>query len=129
MICTSAMRTTLAALAIGAAVSTSAHADNINWEARGKPLQVCEAVQKNVRFMYNALANGATDTYAEMKAHMRATLADKGEAEAKLLTVYEAILPRIEAGEFSPPRETRVEGTIKARNEAGALCLKAFATQ
>lgn len=116
----------LASLILLAVTSLPAWSDDITWDARGKPLRICSAVQKNVRFMYNALGNGATDTYADMKAHMRNVLSDKGEPEDKLRQVYEDILGRIEAGEFSPPREEKGEGQLKARNTAGALCLKAF---
>jgi hypothetical protein len=116
------------ALALAALLSAagSAGADPGAWESRGKPVEVCDGVQRNVRYMYNALGNGATQTYAEMKAHMRSTLGGKGEPESRLLAVYEEALARIEAGEFSPPRTTPGEGQLAARNAAGALCLKAF---
>lgn len=103
-----------------------AHAEEMTWDARGKPLEICKAMQKNVRYMYNARGNGATQTYAEIKAYMRAALAGKGEPEDRLLAAYENILARIESDEFSPPRETPGEGQLKARNAAGTLCLKAF---
>lgn len=123
------MKLTVAGPAIlaGAIVlSGAAVADQITWEARGDSLRICTAVQKNVRFMYNARAAGATDTYAQMKAYMREVLSGKGEPEDRLRAIYEDILARIDAGEFSPPKETQGEGQLKARNAAGASCLKAF---
>jgi YD repeat-containing protein len=116
----------LASFMVLTMASTPARSDEITWDARGTPLRICNAVQKNVRFMYNALGKGATDTYADMKAYMHNVLTGKGEPEEKLRQVYEEILARIEAGEFSPPREEKGEGQLKARNTAGALCLKAF---
>jgi hypothetical protein len=124
----SAKRTTAAWVIIAGTVPLygSVLADEITWEAHGNPLRVCGAMQRNVRFMYNARANGATETYAQMKDYMRQVLSGKGEPEERLRVLYEEILARIEAGEYSPPKETPAEGQLKARSAAGASCLKAF---
>lgn len=104
-----------------------APAGEIGWDARGEPKEVCEGMQRTVRYMYNLRQAGATESYAEIKAHMRQVLTDKGDPETRLRGAYEAILPRIEAGEFSPPNISSGEGQLKARDAAGALCREAMA--
>lgn len=118
----------LAAMACAplAVMPSSAHADDFSWDARGNPIQVCYAVQRTVRFAYNARTNGSIDTYEDIRSHMRKQLEGKGEPEAKLREVYEASFKRIDSNEFSPPKMERGEGQIAARNAAGALCLKSF---
>ena len=121
------MRKTIVASVLCLAGSLPSHADNLTWETKGKPIDICYAVQKNVRFFYNAWANGATDTYGELKTHMNRTLADKGVDEAKLLAVYGEVLPKIESNELLPPNvPDRRTGHEKAKQIAGAACLKAF---
>lgn len=122
-----ARRTVLPVLAsIVLLVPAAARADEFKLDARGEPIRICDAVQRNVRFMYNARANGASSTYAEIRAHIRKELAGRGEAEDRLNQVYERILTRIESDEFSPPKADRAEGQLKARQEAGTDCLRNF---
>lgn len=123
------MRNATLLFLLGWAVSLAADADDLSWETKGKPVNICYAVQKNVRFFYNAWANGARDTYGELKSYMRNTLDGKGPAEAKLLAVYEVVLPKIESGELLPPNvATRIVGHQRAQQIAGTACLKAFAS-
>ena len=115
------------ALAFAVLPATASYADNFTWDATGKPLDICYAVQKNIKFLYNTWANDARDTYAEVKDYMHKTLEAKGPAEAKLLAVYEDVLPKIESGELLPPQvETRYVGNNKAQQLAGAACFTAF---
>jgi hypothetical protein len=112
------------------AISGLAAADDLTWDARGQPLEVCGAVQKNMRFLYNAWTNGARETYGELKAYLQATLSGKGEPEARLLAVYDGLLPRLEQSEFAPPNvPDRVAGHNKLRQVAGTACLSAFPKQ
>jgi hypothetical protein len=121
------MKRNLLAAALLFLSAATAHADNFTWEATGKPLDICYAVQKNVKFFYNTWATGAKDTYLEMKDYMHKTLDSKGPREAKLLAVYEGVLPKIENGELLPPQvETRYVGNNKAQQIAGAACFSAF---
>ena len=115
---------TLGLILLPAAVS---HADSFTLETKGNPVDICYAVQKNVKFFYNTWANGAKDTYGEMKDYMQKTLGEKGPDGTRLLAVYEGVLPKIENGELLPPRiETRYLGNNKAQQLAGAACFKEF---
>jgi hypothetical protein len=112
------------------AISGLAAADDLTWDARGQPLEVCSALQKNMRFLYNAWTNGATETYGELKAYLHTTLSGKGEPESRLLAVYDGLLPRLEHNEFAPPNVTdRVAGHNMLRQIAGTACLGAFPKQ
>ncbi len=122
-----ARRTVLAAVAaIVLLTPVTTRADEFRLDARGDPIRICDAVQRNVRFMYNTRASGASSTYAEIRAHIRKELTGRGEAEDRLNQVYDRILTRIENDEFSPPKAERAEGQLKARQEAGTDCLKNF---
>ncbi len=105
---------------------TVAHASDVDWSPSKNNIKTCFALQKNVAFMYKARANGATETFAEMKADVNKFLSGKGEAETKLLAVYNNVIPRIEAGEFSPPKFELGVGQLEAKQTAGKLCMQAF---
>jgi hypothetical protein len=106
--------------------ANGAHASDIDWSPAKTNIQTCYALQKNVSFMFKARANGATETFAEMKADVNTFLNGKGESETKLLEIYNNVIPRIEAGEFSPPKFDHAVGQLEAKQTAGKLCLKAF---
>jgi hypothetical protein len=108
------------------ALANIAHATDVDWSPGKNNIQTCFALQKNISFMYKARANGATETFAEMKADVNKALGGKGDAETKLLAIYNNILPRIEAGEFSPPKFEHALGQLEAKQTAGKLCLQAF---
>lgn len=116
---------TLAAAAFGFAAAP-AHADKFDLDPSQPPLHLCTAVQKNIRFLHNVWDNGARDTFAQAKGYIVEQLTGKGEAEAKLFKVYEEMLRRIEAGDYSEPKMSHLEGNLGARNNAGTLCLTAF---
>ena len=108
------------------ATANVVHASDIDWAPGKTNIQTCFALQKNISFMFKARTNGATETFAEMKADVKKSLGGKGEAETKLLAIYENVLPRIEAGEFSPPKFEHAVGQLEAKQTAGKLCLQAF---
>lgn len=116
-----------AALALSL-TAAPALADKFDLDPSQPPLQLCTAVQKNVRFAHNVWDNGARDTFAEMKTYIGEQLSGKGEVEDKLLKIYQEMLARIEAGEYSEPKMAHALGNVTARNNAGTLCLKAFPT-
>ncbi|TXG76383.1 MAG: hypothetical protein E6R11_08185 [Rhodocyclaceae bacterium] len=115
----------LAAATVGLAAGP-ARADKFDLDPNQPPLHLCTAVQKNVRFLHNVWDNGARDTFAQAKGYIVEQLTGKGEAEGKLLKVYEEMLRRIEAGDYSEPKMSHLEGNLGARNNAGTLCLTAF---
>jgi hypothetical protein len=106
--------------------SPVARASDIDWTPGKTNILTCYALQKNISFMFKARANGATETFAEMKADVNTFLSGKGESETKLLEIYNNVIPRIEAGEFSPPKFEPAVGQLEAKQTAGKLCLKAF---
>lgn len=118
-----------AGLALLALPAPPALADKFILDASEPPLQLCSAVQKNVRFMHNVWDNGARDTFAQMKAYIGEQLTGKGEGEAKLLKVYREMIGRIETGNYSEPKMAHAEGQLAARNNAGTLCLTAFPSE
>jgi hypothetical protein len=101
-------------------------ADVSNFSPRGKPAIVCNNTQANLRFMYVARANGSSETYDGIKGEMRASLQGSEDKERKLRNVYEAMIKRIEMGEFSPPKMERGEGALAVRDAAAALCAAAL---
>ncbi|MGB8600443.1 MAG: hypothetical protein WCD07_01370 [Burkholderiales bacterium] len=103
-----------------------AYASDVDWSPGKNNIQTCFALQKNISFMFKARANGATETFAEMKVDVKQFLSGKGEAETKLLEVYSNMIPRIEAGEFSPPKFEHAVGQLEAKQTAGKLCLAAY---
>ncbi|MGB8857211.1 MAG: hypothetical protein WCC58_11145 [Burkholderiales bacterium] len=111
---------------VSLASANLAHASDVDWSPGKNNIQTCFGLQKNISFMFKARANGATETFAEMKADVKKFLSGKGEAETKLLAIYENILPRIEAGEFSPPKFEHAAGQVEAKQTAGKQCLQAF---
>ena len=124
------MRKLIVILGLALIPATASHADSFTWETTGNPVDICYAVQKNIKFFYNTWANDAKDTYGEMKDYMQKTLNEKGADGAKMLAVYEGVLPKIENGELLPPQiETRYVGNNKAQQLAGAACFKAFDTK
>lgn len=110
------------------AISGPAVADAFKLDAHESPLNLCSGVQKNVRMMHNMRDNGAQQTFDEVKKYINDNLTGKGPEEAKLLKIYQELIPRIESGEFSPPQVEHAEGQLKARQVAGTLCLTAFPT-
>lgn len=108
------------------AAANVAHASDVDWAPGKTNIQTCFALQKNISFMYKARANGATETFAEMKADVKKSLSGKGDAETRLLTIYDNVLPRIEAGEFSPPKFEHAVGQLEAKQTAGKMCMQAF---
>jgi hypothetical protein len=122
----SASKLITALLFASLAMANVAHASEIDWAPGKNNIQTCFALQKNISFMFKARANGATETFAEMKADVKKSLGGKGEAETKLLAVYDNVLPRIEAGEFSPPKFEHAIGQLEAKQAAGKLCMQAF---
>jgi hypothetical protein len=118
----------LAGIALLTLPALPALADKFMLDPTEPPLQLCTGVQKNVRFMHNVWDNGARDTFAQMKAYINEQLTGKGEGEAKLLKIYNEMITRIEAGDYSEPKMIHGEGQIAARNNAGTLCLTAFPT-
>jgi hypothetical protein len=103
-----------------------AHASDVEWAPSKNNIKTCFALQKNISFMFKARANGATETFAEMKSDVNKFLGGKGEAETKLLEIYNNVIPRIEAGEFSPPKFEPAVGQLEAKQVAGKLCMQAF---
>ncbi len=101
-------------------------ADVRNFSPLGKPAIVCNNTQANLRFMYVVRANGSSETYAGIKAEMRAQLNGSEDKERKLRGVYESMIKRIETDEFSPPKMQRGEGALVVRDAAGALCAAAL---
>ena len=121
------MKKLILATSVCLGISLPAYADDMSWETTGKPVDICYAVQKNVRFLYNAWANDAKDTYREVKVYMKQNLEGQGPEKAKLMAIYQTTLPKIESGEFLPPKvETRYVGNNKLQQFAGAECFKAF---
>jgi len=112
--------------AASAFAAAPAHADKFDLDPGQPPLHLCTSVQKNIRFLHNVWDNGARDTFAQAKSYIVEQLTGKGEAEAKLFKVYEEMLRRIEAGDYSEPKMSHLEGNLGARNNAGTLCLTAF---
>jgi hypothetical protein len=108
------------------ATANVVHASDVDWSPGKNNIQTCFALQKNISFMFKARANGATETFAEMKADVNKFLGGKGESETKLLEVYNNVIPRIEAGEFSPPKFEHAVGQLEAKQTAGKLCMQAF---
>jgi hypothetical protein len=111
---------------IFASLAPLAQASDVDWAPTKNNIQTCFALQKNISFMFKARANGATETFAEMKADVNKFLSGKGEAETKLLAIYNNVIPRIEAGEFSPPKFEPAVGQLEAKQTAGKLCLAGF---
>jgi hypothetical protein len=117
----------IAGLVFATLVATNvARASDVDWSPAKTNIQTCYALQKNISFMFKARANGATETFAEMKADVNTFLGGKGESETKLLEIYNNVIPRIEAGEFSPPKFEPAVGQLEAKQTAGKLCLQAF---
>ncbi len=106
--------------------SAAVHATDVDWAPGKKSIDTCYALQKNVSFMFKARANGATETFAEMKVDLQKQLGGKGEAEEKLKKIYMDIITRIEADEFSPPKFEPAVGQLEAKQTAGKMCLQAF---
>lgn len=122
----SASKLRTAIVFVSLASANMAHASDVDWAPGKNNIQTCFALQKNISFMFKARANGATETFAEMKADVKKSLSDKGDAEAKLLAIYDNVLPRIEAGEFSPPKFEHAVGQLEAKQTAGKQCMQAF---
>jgi len=124
----SGVRTTLLLLALAGA-GFSAHAGDVDLDVDGKPEEACLNTEKTLRMVMNIWANGATDTYAQVKPDIEKELGEKGERGAKVLAVYHEMIPRIESGEFLPPKVvSRYEGHQKLRAAAHVVCMKALSS-
>jgi hypothetical protein len=126
-------RTLLAPLSLAAillaGVVRPAQALDVDLNVDGKPEEVCLNTEKTLRMVMNIWANGALDTYAEVKPELEKTLGASGERGAKILPVYRQLMPRIEAGEFLPPNViSRYEGHQKLRAVVHDACMKALAS-
>jgi hypothetical protein len=116
------------ALALLALSSLPALALDVDLDVDGKPEEVCLNTEKTMRMVMNIWANGALETYAEVKPELEKTLGAHGERGAKVLPVYQQMMPRIEAGEFLPPNVvSRYEGHQKLRAVTHQVCMKALA--
>jgi hypothetical protein len=117
-----------AALAVLALSSLPALAIDVDLDVEGKPEEVCLNTEKTMRMVMNIWANGAMETYAEVKPELEKSLGAHGERGAKVLPVYQQMMPRIEAGEFLPPNViSRYEGHQKLRAATHQVCMKALA--
>ncbi len=124
----SGVRTTLLLLALAGAVQ-SAHAGDVDLDVEGKPEEACLNTEKTLRMVMNIWANGATDTYAQVKPDIEKELGEHGDRGARVLGVYHEMIPRIEAGEFLPPKVvSRYEGHQKLRAATHVLCMKALSS-
>lgn len=108
--------------------SSSSLALDVDLEVNGnKPEEACLNTEKTMRMVMNVWANGATDTYAQIRPDLEKGLKDQGERGAKVLPVFQEIMPRIESGEFLPPKViSRYEGHQKLRAATHALCMQAL---
>ena len=106
----------------------SAHAVDVDLDVDGKPEEACLATEKTMRMVMNIWANGATDTYAQVKPDIEKGLGEHGDRGARVLSVFQTLIPRIEAGEFLPPNVvSRYEGHQKLRAATHQACMKALA--
>ena len=124
----SALRATLLLLAL-AGSGLSAHAGDVDLDVEGKPEEACLNTEKALRMVMNIWANGASETYAQVKPDLEKELGTHGERGARILSVYHEMIPRIEAGEFLPPQVvSRYEGHQKLRAATHVACMKALSS-
>lgn len=116
------------AVLLSACATLAAHALDVDLNVDGKPEEACLATEKTMRMVMNIWANGATETYADVKPDLEKGLGEHGERGAKVLGVYREMIPRMEAGEFLPPNViSRYEGHQKLRAATHQACMKALA--
>jgi hypothetical protein len=110
------------------ASTLSAQAIDVDLDVDGKPEEACLATEKTLRMIMNIWANQALDTYGQIKPDLRKGLESHGERGSKLLPVFDAMMIRIENGEFLPPKVlSRFEGHQKLRAAAHTECMAAIA--
>lgn len=104
-----------------------ARAGDVDLDVDGKPEEACLNTEKTMRMVMNIWANGATDTYAQVKPDIEKELGERGDRGGKVLGVFKEMIPRIESGEFLPPKVvSRYEGHMKLRAATHEACMKAL---
>ena len=121
------LKTLCLGTALLCAVAQPARAIDADLDVEGRPEEVCLATEKTMRMVMNIWAAGAMETYAGVRPEIEKTLGERGERGARILPVYRAMMPRIEAGEFLPPNViSRYEGHQKLRAATHIACMKAL---
>lgn len=128
-------RPLLSTLCAGALISLlcampgPARALDVDLDVDGKPEEACLNTEKTMRMVMNIWANGAGETYAEVKPDLEKALSERGDRGKRILSVYHEMIPRIESGEFLPPQViSRYEGHQKLRAATHVACMKALAS-